>query len=353
MKEEYQRIIRDYMLGWFFAGLLWELLRYGSYGRDEFGLLYSIDGMGIFFLLWFCQSMIYGGFHILFEQNLAGRIRFHKMILVFLTVQMIVGVFSMTSVYYVAQLFNIPGVPTSIHEFYSMRIVPVALVYASIVNAFVGISIVTNRMLGRGNLLKLLQGKFYKPQVDERIIMFIDMKSSTKLAEQLGHEKYSLLIQECFHDLAVVYDHHSEVYQYIGDGVILFWDTKLKNSSAESCRALFKFLDTIDARSGFYRREFGVVPQFKAGIHVGDVTIAEVGTLKRELAYHGDTINTASRIQDQTGELGRHVLISEAFYQRIETYQEFAVKPVGKIHLKGKENDVNLYEIDRLGSNGH
>ena len=70
-----------------------------------------------------------------------------------------------------------------------------------------GVSVVVSllgqlrQMLGSENLLPLFLGKYYQPRVEERIFMFLDMTSSTPLAEKLGHIRYSQLIQDCFHEL--------------------------------------------------------------------------------------------------------------------------------------------------------
>jgi len=50
-------------------------------------------------------------------------------------------------------------------------------------------------------------------------------------------------------------------------------------------------------KSEYYRNKYGMVPKFKAGANSGYVTVAEVGELKKELAYHGEVLNTAARIQ--------------------------------------------------------
>ena len=53
----------------------------------------------------------------------------------------------------------------------------------------------------------------------------------------------------------------------------------------------------LNERSDYYEKNMVLVPQFKAGINYGFVTIAEVGEMKKELAYHGDAINTAAHIR--------------------------------------------------------
>ncbi len=53
-----------------------------------------------------------------------------------------------------------------------------------------------SRKFGPGNLRRLLMGKYYHPRLENRIFLFLDLKSSTTHAERLGHNRYSSLIQD-------------------------------------------------------------------------------------------------------------------------------------------------------------
>jgi adenylate cyclase len=83
-----------------------------------------------------------------------------------------------------------------------------------------------DRKLGKGNLWLVMTGRFFKPREEERIFMFLDLKASTTIAEKIGHYKFSLLIQDCFSDISVVERYEAEVYQYVGDEVVLTWKAK-------------------------------------------------------------------------------------------------------------------------------
>ncbi|MFC1532685.1 hypothetical protein ACFL7M_04885 [Thermodesulfobacteriota bacterium] len=58
--------------------------------------------------------------------------------------------------------------------------------------------------LGQGVLKNFLIGKYHKPREEERIFMFLDMKSSTTIAEKLGHEDYYKLLNDYYADLTEV-----------------------------------------------------------------------------------------------------------------------------------------------------
>ncbi|MDA8634161.1 adenylate/guanylate cyclase domain-containing protein [Verrucomicrobiales bacterium] len=99
------------------------------------------------------------------------------------------------------------------------------------------------------------------------------------------------------------------VYQHAGDEVVLSWPKKKGIEGGAAIRCFFAIRDYLDSRKDYYKSTYGVQPVFKAGVHVGWVTVAEVGVLKREISYHGDTINTAARIEGCCNDLQRDLLI--------------------------------------------
>lgn len=218
--------------------------------------------------------------------------------------------------------------------------------YFFLIAFFIDIFKQIDKKLGPGNLWRMIKGEFYQPKEDERIFMFLDLKSSTSIAEKLGHIEYSKLIQDCFKDLRVVEKYNAEVYQYVGDEVVLTWPKELGLTNSNCLRAFFEFSDKLAGRSEYYMKKYGVIPEFKAGLNSGEIVVAEVGEIKTEIAYHGDAINTAARIQEQCNVLGRSLLISEKLQSSLKLDAPFSSLHVGDILLKGKSNKVNIYSVE-------
>ncbi len=63
--------------------------------------------------------------------------------------------------------------------------------------------------------------------------------------------------------------------------------------------------------------------ELKAGITSGEVTATEIGVIKRSIAYHGDVLNTAARIQGECSKLNKELLISEEFLQMLACLNPF------------------------------
>ena len=86
-----------------------------------------------------------------------------------------------------------------------------------------------------------------------------------------------------------------------------------------------------------YIEKYGLSPEFKAGIHFGNVIINEVGGTKQEIAYHGDTVNTTARIRSECSVLNEKLLISAELLDLLPDIDiEYLVESKGVFSLKGK-----------------
>jgi adenylate cyclase len=204
-----------------------------------------------------------------------------------------------------------------------------------------------NEKFGQGVLINFLLGRYHRPKEDKRIFMFMDLKSSTTYAEKLGHIKYSQLIQDCFFDLTdIVLLYEAKIYQYVGDEVVLSWDVD-KGINHQNClKTFFAYDSLLQSKSAYYKNKYGVVPEFKAGLNLGAVTVAEVGEIKKELAYHGDVLNTAARIQSTCNEYKKKLLISEQIKTYFEKQMTYGFEFLGDVKLRGKEESVNIYAVN-------
>jgi adenylate cyclase len=87
-----------------------------------------------------------------------------------------------------------------------------------------------------------------------------------------------------------------------------------------------------------------VVPEFRVGIHAGDVTVGEIGVIKKDLAMSGDTMNTTARIRSACSELNQKFIVSKDFMDAADL-KEWQSESLGLIDLKGKSNGVELFAL--------
>ncbi|RNI24968.1 adenylate/guanylate cyclase domain-containing protein [Rufibacter latericius] len=203
-----------------------------------------------------------------------------------------------------------------------------------------------NHLLGEGVLWKFIRGKYHKPREEERIFMFLDMKSSTTIAEQLGHVRFYALLNELFHEISQpVLQTKAEIYQYVGDEVVLTWEVNHGLEGSNCLKAFFLFQENLHRKSESYLHEFGVKPEFKAGLHYGKVISAQIGDLKREIVYNGDVLNTTSRIQNECNKYQRNCLVSGSLIARLPQLNSYRSERIDAVTLRGKETEVELYSV--------
>ncbi|MEM6318578.1 MAG: adenylate/guanylate cyclase domain-containing protein, partial [Bacteroidota bacterium] len=70
------------------------------------------------------------------------------------------------------------------------------------------------------------------------------------------------------------------------------------------------------------------------------------GFVKKELAYHGDVINTSARIQGQCNTYNAGLLVSEKLMGDLNTKDFSATNLMGSVLLKGKQEAIKIHTIN-------
>ena len=206
-----------------------------------------------------------------------------------------------------------------------------------------------NRLLGEGILWKFITGKYHRPREEARIFMFLDMKSSTTIAEKLGHVRFYALLNELFHEISEpALQTKAEIYQYVGDEVVLTWEVKDGLENSNCLKTFFMFRDILIKKSESYQKNFGVIPEFKAGLHFGKVIAAQIGDLKREIVYNGDVLNTTARIRSECNTYRRDCLVSGMLKSRLIDSESFSWEKMNTVALKGKETEVEIFSVNHI-----
>lgn len=335
-------ILKFYVIGWTLSFIFLAIVR--GVGTEELGKLQFDFKSSILISLTIgpILGLISGYAQILTEERIYKRISIQRLLILRLVYAVLFLVLTVFIAYLIYQLYF--GTEVNIYEFAIDEGSGAIYFYIIAVDLFIAIFRQINLMLGENNLSKLLRGKFYTPREEERVFMFLDLKSSTTIAEKLGHIKYSELIQDCFDDLGVVVKNEAEIYQYVGDEAILTWELNSGLRNANCIEAYFNFKRQLDGKKNYYLAKYGWHPFFKAGVHAGKVTVTEVGRYKKEIAYHGDTINTAARIQGKCNDFNQRLLISNHLKDDVNS-DTFNFEKLGSIELRGKTEQVLIYGI--------
>ncbi len=195
-----------------------------------------------------------------------------------------------------------------------------------------------------GIFFDVLLGKYRHPQVEKRIVMFIDLKDSTPIAEKLGHVDYFKFIRQFIEIVSTaLMQYHGRIYQYVGDEIVVSWVFNARN--AKHCLdALIETRKLIQQNGENFRRQFDIVPDFRVGIHIGEVTVGEIGILKKDLAMSGDTMNTTARIRSACSELNQKFIVSKDVIDTLDL-KDWQSESLGVVDLKGKKMGVELFAL--------
>lgn len=196
---------------------------------------------------------------------------------------------------------------------------------------------------GQGTFWNIIRGKYNTPKEEKRIFMFLDLNSSTTMAEKLGDETYHALLQDFFADITdPIVNNKGNIYQYVGDEVVIAWTHEEGIENAHCLKCFFDMKQVMMAKEPKYIQRYGLVPTFKAGLHCGRVVAGEIGVIKRDITYSGDVLNTTSRIQNMCKELNVEILASSNVLKELILSDLYTAEPLGAIKLRGKSQEIAL-----------
>jgi len=203
-----------------------------------------------------------------------------------------------------------------------------------------------SRKMGQGVLLSFLTGTYQQPLLQERIFMFLSINHSRKISERQDLRKFFDFLNDVFYDITEsIVIHQGIIYEYVDDQVVISWN-KIKGLRNGNCiRAFFHMNTMLEEKKEYYFNQYGFFPALSCGIHMGEIVRAEVGDIKSEIVFHGDTINTTARIHEQCFRLGKQVLISKDVFHKLDLPLIYKSENCGEIALKGKSEPMELIEI--------
>lgn len=186
------------------------------------------------------------------------------------------------------------------------------------------------------------------------VILFIDLRRWTGLAEkQLPHDM--VYVQELFFEAVgeAVREAGGVANQFIGDSVMAIFGADAEpDAAARQALAAARGIDErMRALNERLAREFGHRFGFGIGIHSGPAALGEVGYRDtRTLSAVGDTVNTASRLQELTKHYGVPLVVSERValaarldVSRLEPYE---------LVIRGRQSVLRVYAVRSIAQSG-
>jgi adenylate cyclase len=179
-------------------------------------------------------------------------------------------------------------------------------------------------------------------------VLFCDIRGFTSMSERLTPEQVVSLLND-FYTLMVetVSKHDGSLQKFLGDAVLAVFGAPIAHPD-HAARAVLTALDMRAAVADLAkrRRAQGLAPfEVGIGVSVGEVIAGTVGTEERmEYTVIGDSVNVASRLQDRAKP--GSILLSRRTYDAVRDVVD--AKSLGAIKVKGKEAEVDVYEVRGL-----
>jgi len=203
------------------------------------------------------------------------------------------------------------------------------------------------RIVGEQAFRDLALGRYRRARYEERFFLYVDIEGSTPLAEKLGPEAMHRFLSRVFAIASdPIDDHGGEIYQYVGDELVITWTLEKGRPRARPLACFFAIEHALKNSAAEFEAEFGTVPRLRAALHAGQVITGEVGGSRRAIVFHGDVMNTASRLENATRTLQRPFLASEDALSRIEDREAFATEDLGPQQLRGRVAPVHVHAVD-------
>jgi adenylate cyclase len=206
-----------------------------------------------------------------------------------------------------------------------------------------------NSLLGQNVLLSFATGRYFRPRVEQRVFLMIDMKNSTAVAERLGEVDFHRLLNRFVSDLTgPIVSQKGQIHKYVGDELIVTWPLAAGLKDARCLRACFGAIRRLAELGPSYERQFGLRVDFRAGLHCGPVVVGEMGTVKKEIAMIGDTLNTTARVVDACRDADVSVIASAALLEKTMLPASIVARSLGPVALRGKKSPIELFALEAV-----
>jgi adenylate cyclase len=174
-------------------------------------------------------------------------------------------------------------------------------------------------------------------------VLFADIRNFTAFSEQMTpEENFQFINAYLSHMEPCITANHGFIDKYIGDGIMALFS----GSADDAVKAGIAMLHTLSSYN--QQDQQCINPQIRIGIGIntGSLMLGTVGGESRmDTTVISDAVNLAARLEKLTGEYGVTLLISHQTFSQLQRPDEYAIRKIDQVNVKGKSELVTVYEV--------
>jgi len=179
----------------------------------------------------------------------------------------------------------------------------------------------------------------------EMIVLFSDLIGFTTLMEKAAIYKVKQVLEQYFEvSLAAISDAGGTISKLMGDGFLAYFPINHAAAALNASIGIMKSLHQLrnNATSPYEQLTYASI-----GLSAGPVLKGNIGSsIKTDYTVLGDVVNSASRIEGYTREVGYSVLFDHRFRSYLPKMFDLDITKIGSLIPKGKSQTLNIYTID-------
>jgi class 3 adenylate cyclase len=180
-------------------------------------------------------------------------------------------------------------------------------------------------------------------QIEKEVtVLFTDIRDFTTLSEGMSPEENFLFVSSFNGRMGpIISSFNGFINQYLGDSIMAIFPDDPKDAllAAIAMQQSLQEYNHQRQAQGLSLIRIGI------GMHTGSLIMGITGDEDRmDAATISDTVNTAARIEGLTKYFRTSILLSEATMARIQEKEDFHLRYLGKVQLKGKHKALGIHE---------
>jgi adenylate cyclase len=223
---------------------------------------------------------------------------------------------------------------------------PLSLAFSFIIIFIIIFLLQIGRLIGGRTLRNLVLGRYHRPRMEDRFFLFVDLVGSTRIAEKIGPLSMHRLLNRVFALIAdPVADGLGEIYQYVGDQIVITWQVAAGCRNARPLACFFAIESVLADAAPWFKADFDVTPAVRGALHAGLVVAGEVGVNRRSIVFHGDVMNACARIEQVAREMGSPFLASDEALRLIDDKENYHIHDHGQQTLRGRQTHMQVFAV--------